>query len=182
MVAPATLDLQSRLVEHVVLRYKLPWIELGERGSCSKLALSISVSAPNPLNPIALNLRELIAERRMEHQELAALVGVSPNSVSNWVSGRFQPGRKRLLQLADVFELTVDELCGGPPGRTRKPSAGHRGGGETAELSDAIVRRLADLNPEPVATAASVFGADLMAVLREAQEYCGRYRGLPGPE
>jgi transcriptional regulator with XRE-family HTH domain len=140
------------------------------------------VSAPNSLDPIALNLRELLAERRMERQELAKLVGVSPNSVSNWVSGRFQPGRKHLLQLAVVFDLTVDELCGGAPSRATKAGVGDRIDGDTTELSDAIVRRLAGLNPEPVAAAASAFGSDLMTVLREAQEYCARYRGLPGPD
>ena len=64
---------------------------------------------------------EVIQVRRaalgLSQERLAELVGVSRQAVSKWEVGDALPDTDRLLPLARVLEITVDELLSGELGR-----------------------------------------------------------------
>ena len=43
---------------------------------------------------------------------IATVLGVSENTVSRWVSGRRQPGKLSINQLAAMFEVSIEYLLG----------------------------------------------------------------------
>lgn len=65
---------------------------------------------------IGPTLRALLAQRGMHEADLAARVGVSPNSVSSWATGRFAPSYKNAERIATELKVSLDELHGDPPG------------------------------------------------------------------
>jgi len=52
----------------------------------------------------------------MSMRQLGELLGVSESAISHYEKGLRQPKQALLLQLADLFEVTVDELLARPPG------------------------------------------------------------------
>jgi transcriptional regulator with XRE-family HTH domain len=63
--------------------------------------------ATNGVNILTENLRFLIAE--LDHgkrKQLAESIGVSPNSISRWASGRNKPTKAKLLALSRYFGLS----------------------------------------------------------------------------
>lgn len=54
------------------------------------------------------NLRRLRGSRRQ--REIAEAVGVEPPTISQWETGREKPGRDRLLLLAKLFGVSVEDL------------------------------------------------------------------------
>lgn len=56
------------------------------------------------------NLKLLRKEKNMNQQQLAALVGVSQQCISEWENGKIEPTLSYLWKLADIFEVSVDEL------------------------------------------------------------------------
>ena len=59
----------------------------------------------------------LIRERRarsLSQEKLAELVGVSRQTVSQWENGYTEPDLTRLRRLAELFDLSLDELVEGP--------------------------------------------------------------------
>lgn len=59
--------------------------------------------------------RNIASERvrlGMTQQELANVIGVTPNTVSNWELGRFEPTSSKLKQLSELFKCSVDYLLG----------------------------------------------------------------------
>jgi transcriptional regulator with XRE-family HTH domain len=58
----------------------------------------------------AANLRRLMRERGLTTRELASKIGVSHQSVSQWLSGQNGPTNRRLAQVATVFGLSVEVL------------------------------------------------------------------------
>ncbi len=58
------------------------------------------------------NIKKLRREREITQEDLAEMLGVSPQSVSHWECGRTMPDVTQLPVLANVFEVTTDELLG----------------------------------------------------------------------
>lgn len=59
----------------------------------------------------------LIRERKarnLSQEKLAELVGVSRQTVSQWENGYTEPDLTRLRRLAELFDLSLDELVEGP--------------------------------------------------------------------
>lgn len=48
----------------------------------------------------------------MLQKDFAALIGVQPNTLSQWVTGKRQPDNATLILLAKTFGISVDELLG----------------------------------------------------------------------
>ena len=77
-------------------------------------------------------IRQLRQARQWTQFELALMVGVQPQAVYMWESGRRMPQVPQLRKLGDVFGLCSDEIVlepAGPVGRTpHRPRAGRRRG------------------------------------------------------
>lgn len=58
-------------------------------------------------------LRNLMDENGLTMKELGTLVGKSESSVSYWVSGKITPRIGVIQKLADIFNVTTDELIYG---------------------------------------------------------------------
>lgn len=59
---------------------------------------------------IGLNIKKLRISRRMTQEELAEYTGVSSRAVSRWENGITYPDITLLPIIANIFEITVDEL------------------------------------------------------------------------
>lgn len=55
-------------------------------------------------------IRELRMAKRLNQVELATLLGVTKQSVSNWENENIQPSIEMLVRLADVLRVSTDYL------------------------------------------------------------------------
>ena len=55
-------------------------------------------------------IREYRENRRMKQAELAELVGVRRETIVNLEKGRYNPSLKLAMDIAKVFETTVEDL------------------------------------------------------------------------
>lgn len=58
------------------------------------------------------NLKALRAACGAGQREIAAMLNISLKTVSHWETGYSEPSISQLIQLADFFDVTVDELVG----------------------------------------------------------------------
>ena len=58
------------------------------------------------------NIKKLRREREITQEDLAEMLGISAQAVSHWECGRTMPDVTQLPVLANVFEVTTDELLG----------------------------------------------------------------------
>lgn len=58
------------------------------------------------------NLKILRKERNIGQIRLAEILNVSVKTISHWETGYTEPSILQLIQLADFFDLTLDELTG----------------------------------------------------------------------
>lgn len=56
------------------------------------------------------NLKILREERNLTLREMAALINVSNNAISQWENGKRQPDNQMLIKLADFFDVSIDFL------------------------------------------------------------------------
>ena len=56
------------------------------------------------------NLRRLLGLHGLSGREAASAIGVSPQSLSEWVRGRRQPNLQMLLRVASFAEIPADRL------------------------------------------------------------------------
>lgn len=72
----------------------------------------MSTNIPANLARFPESLAVLIKLRGIKKQELARTVGVSPSSLSEWLAGTAKPSADMLVNLADVFGVSLDRLIG----------------------------------------------------------------------
>jgi len=70
-------------------------------------------------------IRELRRERGLTQFELALVVGVQPQTIYLWESGRRQPQVSQMRKLGEVFGLCSDEIELLPTAGTRYRSTPH---------------------------------------------------------
>lgn len=58
--------------------------------------------------------------KRMNQEQLAAVLNVSPAAVSKWERNLSKPSIEMLWALADLFECSIDELVGRTPGQVEE--------------------------------------------------------------
>lgn len=58
------------------------------------------------------NLKYLRLEKSLSQTKLARLMGVSQSSISEWENNVREPFMSYLLRLAEIFEVSLDYLCG----------------------------------------------------------------------
>ena len=59
------------------------------------------------------NLQKLRKSKNLSQEDLASKLGISRQAVSKWESGNAYPETEKLIQLAELFDCTVDELITG---------------------------------------------------------------------
>jgi len=57
-----------------------------------------------------MRLRELRLQNGMTQNEIAAKIGVSGQSILNWENRIYEPKINQLIQLADLFGVSIDYL------------------------------------------------------------------------
>ena len=62
---------------------------------------------------LGTQIRKYRGEKSLSQEELAELVFVSRQSISNWETGKTYPDIKSLLLLSEVFSVSLDELVKG---------------------------------------------------------------------
>lgn len=63
-------------------------------------------------NKIAENIRFFRKQTGLTQEELAARFGSRKTLISNYEIGRNTPDIETLWELADIFDITIDELVG----------------------------------------------------------------------
>lgn len=61
----------------------------------------------------AVTLRELMAKHGTTQKELAAFVGIRPQSLAQYCSGETTPNGEKLLKIAEFYNVTTDYLLTG---------------------------------------------------------------------
>jgi transcriptional regulator with XRE-family HTH domain len=59
-----------------------------------------------------IRIRELREEKQITQRELADLLKVAQNTISNWEKGIREPDSKTLIKLAEIFDCSIDYLLG----------------------------------------------------------------------
>ena len=59
---------------------------------------------------LAENLKKIRKEHNLSQEQLAEQLGVSRQSVSKWESNQAYPEMDKVIQLAKMFNLNVDDL------------------------------------------------------------------------
>lgn len=58
------------------------------------------------------NLKTLRSACGAGQRQIAELLNISLKTVSHWETGYSEPSISQLIQLADYFDVTIDELVG----------------------------------------------------------------------
>lgn len=62
---------------------------------------------------IAENIKHFREEKKMSQAELAERLNVTRQAVSNWECGKTEPDIETLHKIADILEITIEELIYG---------------------------------------------------------------------
>lgn len=66
------------------------------------------------------NIASERARLRLSQAELAGLLGVAVNSLSNWERGEFEPTASKVREMARIFGCSADYLLGLTDERVRR--------------------------------------------------------------
>lgn len=69
-----------------------------------------------------LKIKEFREELQLTQKELAEKIGNVQRNVSNWESGASEPDCETILKLAEVFDISIDELFGKEYSTTERQS------------------------------------------------------------
>ncbi len=64
------------------------------------------------MNTFSQILKKLRVEQKLSQIELSKKLNVSTKSISHWETGYTEPSITQLIQLADIFDISLDELTG----------------------------------------------------------------------
>ncbi len=76
----------------------------------------------------AENLMRLRRQHGFSQEQLGERVNVSRQTVSKWESGQTTPEMDKLIALADLFDVSIDELAGRPARQPPDPEQGAKAG------------------------------------------------------
>lgn len=88
------------------------------------------------MGQFALNLKRIRQDKRMTQDELAKRIGVSRSAIGMYESGAREPDYETLEALADVFNVSMDDLAGSSPRQ------------DLSEYQDAQIRDELRSNPD----------------------------------
>lgn len=55
-------------------------------------------------------IRVILAERQVTNRTLADMLDVSENTISRWVTNRFQPSMSQFVEISKIFNVDIKEL------------------------------------------------------------------------
>ena len=58
------------------------------------------------------NLKLLRKQSGIGQAKLADMLSISPKTISHWETGYTEPSVAELIKLADIYDVTIDELVG----------------------------------------------------------------------
>ena len=61
---------------------------------------------------IAKKLRELRKEKGLTQKELAEKLNLTAHNIGDWERGKCEPSINMVIQLANVLDISIEELCG----------------------------------------------------------------------
>lgn len=118
---------------------------------------------------LAMRLRTLMEERDYSHRRLAADIGASKQSVTNWTQGHNEPSLPNLRALARALDVAPAHLIEA------------RAETNAAEESLALVRELTALSLHPALDTLSGTAPSLLDLLSRAEQHVGNLdRSGPG--
>lgn len=97
---------------------------MGEISLCNKTLLAkiriwgYSEREVNNMSKVSSNIKKFRKEKDMTQDVLAEKLCVTRQAVSNWENDKTQPDVDTLEKLAEVFEVSVEELIYGEKGKT----------------------------------------------------------------
>lgn len=56
------------------------------------------------------NLKSFRKERKLSQQQLADALHTTTKTLSHWETGYSEPSLSQLIEIADFFQVTIDEL------------------------------------------------------------------------
>lgn len=65
------------------------------------------------MSEVANSIKKLRQEKQMSQEQLAEQLHVTRQAVSNWENGKTQPDVDTLMQLASVFDVSVERIIYG---------------------------------------------------------------------
>lgn len=68
-------------------------------------------------------IKELVDAKRGTRKELASNLGISPNTITDWWSGKNKSYPKYAKQIADFFDVSVEYLYGNADEKSAKKEA-----------------------------------------------------------
>lgn len=72
-----------------------------------------------------LKIKEYREELQLTQKELAEKIGSSQRNVSNWESGASEPDCETIMKIAEIFDISIDQLFGKDPYyKAREPAIG----------------------------------------------------------
>lgn len=81
-----------------------------ESTNCDIMGLGITTREIDPRVVIRVQLADLRKRRGLTQEELAAALGVTTSAVGNWEAGLRIPRYETLRRLAEVLEVSIDEI------------------------------------------------------------------------
>ena len=120
------------------------------------------------------NIRLFRKQKGMNQHELGAAMDVSAVSVSKWEREQTQPDIETLQKLADLFDTSIDELCGRPP----KPE-------DAMDNMSVMCRAFRQMKPEDFLESPHEMSSIRKVIVRpcrpRAGRRCSRIMGCPAP-
>ena len=109
-------------------------------------------------------------QRKLTQEKVGEMVNMSQRSVANWESGDRSPSLSTLIELSELFNVSLDYLLGKTdnPERIKQPAVQH------GELVERIIARVRAL-PDPALSRLS----DFLEGLEAAQEIATPAPGNP---
>lgn len=65
------------------------------------------------MNEVANSIKKLRQEKKLSQEQLAEQLHVTRQAVSNWENGKTQPDVEMIMQLAEIFDVSVERMIYG---------------------------------------------------------------------
>lgn len=91
----------------------------------------------------AINLNRLLSDHNISQRDLANRLGVSPQSVSNWCSGKKTPRMDKVDKICHMFGIRRDDLT-----TDRSTQKKELPESSSSEISDTVKKHYPELTPE----------------------------------